>query len=346
MKVAVYSARSYDREFLDAANEGAHELVYLDCALSAATAQLARCAKAVSLFANDHAEAEAIRTFAHLGVRLIALRAAGFNNVDLRAAADHGISVARVPAYSPHAVAEHSFALILSLVRKVHRAYNRVREGNFSLDGLMGFDLAGKTVGIVGAGNIGSVVATIANGFGCTVLATDPVRRPECECLGVSYVTLDELLETSDLVTLHCPLNDGTRHLIDAKALERMKPGAILVNTSRGAVIDTHAVIHALKRQRLGGLAIDVYEEEDGLFFEDRSKQPILDDQFARLLTFPNVLITGHQGFFTVEALTAIASSTIANISAFEETGHPLHEVPFEKSVSAARWPAAADVLN
>jgi D-lactate dehydrogenase len=197
----------------------------------------------------------------------------------------------------------------------------------------MGFDLAGKTVGIIGAGKIGSVVAKIATGFGCKVLAYDPVRRPECECLDVNYVGLAELLERSDIVTLHCPLNEATRHLIDGPALGRMKPGALLINTSRGAVVDTHAVIEALKRQHLGGLAIDVYEEEDALFFEDRSDQTIQDDQFARLLTFPNVLITGHQGFFTVEALTKIAETTIANLDAFEQTGRPLHQVEIEQAV-------------
>lgn len=330
MKVAVYSTKPYDRQFLDAANGGPHEFYYLHCRLTVATTALAKGTSAVCLFANDEANATTIMAFAHMGIRLIALRAAGFNNVDLNAAAEHGIAVARVPAYSPNAVAEHTFALILSLVRKIPRAYNRVREGNFSLEGLLGFDLVRKTIGIVGAGNIGSVVAQIATGFGCKVLAFDPVRRPECECMGVEYVGLAKLLERSDIVTLHCPLNADTRHLIDAAALACMKVGALLINTSRGAVVDTRAVIDALKRQSLGGLAIDVYEEEDGLFFEDRSAQTIMDDQFARLLTFPNVLITGHQGFFTVEALTNIAATTIANIDSFERTGRPLHPVAIE----------------
>lgn len=259
-------------------------------------------------------------------MKLIALRTAGFDNVDLNAAQRHGVAVCRVPAYSPNAVAEHAFALILSLVRKIHRAYNRVREGNFSLDGLLGFDLAGKTIGIVGVGNIGSVVFRIAQGFGCRVIGADPFPRDDLGAEGLQYCSLDELLETADIVTLHCPLEAGTRHLIDAPALARMKPGAVLVNTSRGAVVDTKAVIAALKGNRLGGLAIDVYEEE-GLFFEDRSCLPIADDQFARLLTFPNVLITGHQGFFTTEALTNIAETTIANMDAFERDGAPLHPV-------------------
>ena len=330
MKVAVYSTRPYDRQFLDAANAGRHELRYLDCRLTVATTALAKGTSAVCLFAGDQANATTMMAFAHMGIRLIALRAAGFNNVDLAAAREHGIAVGRVPAYSPHAVAEHTFALVLSLVRKVHRAYNRVREGNFALDGLMGFDLVGKTIGIVGAGNIGSVVARIATGFGCKVLAYDPVQRSECECIGVEYVGLDALLERSDIVTLHCPLNEGTRHMIDAAAIARMKSGALLINTSRGAVVDTHAIIDALKRRRLAGVAIDVYEEEDALFFEDRSDEAIMDDQFARLLTFPNVLITGHQGFFTVEALTNIAATTIANLDAFEKTGRPLHPVSID----------------
>lgn len=333
MKIAVYSTKSYDRQFLEGANGGRHELRYLDCRLTIATTALAKGSSAVCLFANDQANDTTIMAFAHMGIRLIALRAAGFNNIDVAAAQSHGIVVARVPTYSPHAVAEHTFALILSLVRKVHRAYNRVREGNFSLEGLMGFDLVDKTIGIVGAGNIGSVVARIATGFGCKVLAHDPVRRSECESVGVEYVGLKELLEQSDIVTLHCPLNESTRHLIDAAALARMKAGVILINTSRGAVVDTRAVVDALKRQTLGGLAVDVYEEEDALFFEDRSDQAIMDDQFARLLTFPNVLITGHQGFFTVEALTNIAATTIANLDSFEQTGRPLHLVMTDSPV-------------
>lgn len=332
MKVAVFSAKPYDRQFLDEANAGRHELRYLECRLTVATTALAKGSSAVCLFANDQANAATMMAFEHMGIRLVALRSAGFNNVDLQAARAHGITVARVPAYSPHAVAEHTFALLLSLVRKVHRAYNRVREGNFPLEGLLGFDLVGKTIGIVGTGNIGSVVALIARGFGMNVLATDPVRNSDCAAF-VDYVPRDELLKRSDVVTLHCPLNDGTRHLIDEAALARMKPSAVLINTSRGAVIDTHAVIDALKRNCLGGLAIDVYEEEDALFFEDRSDETIMDDQFARLLTFPNVLITGHQGFFTVEALKNIAATTISNLDAFAATGKPVHEVTLDGSL-------------
>lgn len=336
MRVAVFSTKPYDRQFLDLANAGRHKFDYLDARLTAVTAPLARGASAVCLFANDRADAEALRSFAEAGVRLIALRSAGFNNVDLAAAQAHGISVCRVPAYSPHAVAEHTFALILALVRKIPRAYNRVREGNFALDGLLGFDLAGKTIGVVGVGNIGSVVARIARGFGCKVLGTDPFPRKECESAGVRYCSLDELLSEADIVTLHCPLDSSTRHLIDERALGRMKSCTILVNTSRGSVLDTRAIIGALKRRQLGGLAIDVYEEEEALFFEDHSAETIMDDQFVRLLTFPNVLITGHQAFFTVEALTAIAETTIANLNAFEEGGEPLHPVPCPAVVGGA----------
>lgn len=334
MKVAVFSSKPYDRQFLEAANRGRHELRFLDCGLTAATAALAKNASAVCLFANDQANAAVIRALARLGVDLIALRSAGFDNVDLQEARAHRIAVARVPAYSPNAVAEHAFALLLSLNRKVHLAYERVRQGNFSLDGLIGFDLAGKTVGIVGTGNIGSVAARIAHGFGCKVLAADPVHREECRGI-VQYVGLDELLKRADIVTLHCPLNDSTRHLVGSRELALMKPGALLINTSRGSVIDTPAVIEALEKGRVAGLAVDVYEGEGELFFQDRSSEPIQDDQFVRLLALPNVLITGHQGFLTIEALTNIAASTIDNLDSFERTGCPVHEVRFEDSTAA-----------
>jgi D-lactate dehydrogenase len=334
VKVAVFSSKPYDRQFLDAANRGRHELRYVDCALTAATTALAKDASAVCLFANDHANADVIRALALSGVELIALRSAGFDNVDLEAARAHDIPVARVPAYSPNAVAEHAFALLLSLNRKVHLAYERVRHGNFALDGLMGFDLAGKAFGIVGTGNIGSVAARIAHAFGCNVLAVDPVRRDECRGI-VDYVDLDELLKRSDVVSLHCPLNEATRHLIGSRELGLMKPAAVLINTSRGSVIDTPAAIEALEARRLGGLAIDVYEREHNLFFEDRSGKPIHDEQFVRLLALSNVLITGHQGFLTTEALTNIAASTIENFDAFARTGRPVHEVRLEGSTAA-----------
>jgi len=326
MKVAVFSSKPYDRNFFDAANGGRHELRYLRDRLTVDTAALAKGASAVCLFANDEANATVMMAFAHMGVELIAVRAAGFDNVDLQAARSHAITVARVPAYSPNAVAEHAFALLLSLNRKVHLAYQRVRRGNFSLDGLMGVDLVGKTLGIIGVGNIGMAAARIGRGFGCKVLGVDPVRREECEGL-VQYVELDDLLERSDVVSLHCPLNQATRHLIGARELARMRGTALLINTARGAVIDTAAVLKALDASQLGGLAIDVYEEERNLFFEDRSGEDIADKQFERLLAFPNVLVTPHQGFFTAEALAKIASTTIENIDAFERSGHALYEV-------------------
>lgn len=328
MKITVFSAKSYDRQFLTAANaDGRHELLFCDARLTNKTAALARGSEVVCAFANDDVDRSVMKAFADFGIRMIALRSAGFDNVDLAAAAEAGIVVGRVPAYSPNSVAEHAFALLLTLDRRTHRAFNRVREGNFSLDGQLGFDLAGRTIGIVGLGSIGSVVAKIAKGFGCKVLGVDPLPRKQLEDEGVRYVTLDELLRQSDIVTLHCPLEPSTRHLIDAAALERMKSTAILINTSRGAVIDTHAMIEALKRNMIGGVAVDVYEGERDLFFEDRSSQPILDDLFVRLLAFPNVIVTGHQGFFTVEALTNIASTTLANVDEFMRTGEPLHPV-------------------
>jgi D-lactate dehydrogenase len=328
MKVAVFSTKPYDREFLTRRNDGKHELEFFDVRLSTETARLAQGAEVVCAFVNDDLGHGVIEQIDAAGVRLIALRSAGFNHVDLDAAAAAGIAVARVPAYSPHAVAEHTIALILTLNRKTHRAYNRVREGNFALEGLMGFDLHGKTVGVVGTGLIGSVLARILTGFGCRVIAHDPVRNPECEALGVRYLPMEDLLASSDIVSLQCPLTPHTFHLIDDAAIGRMKPGAMLINTSRGAVIDTPAVIRGLKSGRLGSLGLDVYEEEANLFFEDLSTSFIPDDVFARLLTFPNVLITGHQGFFTQEALEAIADVTIENITAFADSGAPVHSVP------------------
>jgi D-lactate dehydrogenase len=331
MHVAVFSAKPHDRRFLKSANEkSAHQLSFLEARLSSETAPLAGGAEAVCPFVNDDVGAATIARLAEAGVRLVALRSAGFNHVDLEAAEKAGIIVARVPAYSPHAVAEHTVALILTLNRKTHRAYNRVREGNFALEGLLGFDLHGKTVGLVGTGLIGRVVARIMIGFGCEVIAFDPAPSPDCERLGVRYVEMEELLGASDIISLHCPLTPATHHLIDAAALDRMKPGAMLINTSRGAVIDTKAVIRGLKHGTIGSLGLDVYEEEGDLFFEDLSDRIIPDDVFARLLTFPNVLITGHQGFFTAEALTAIAETTIANITEFAKTGRPVHEVRAE----------------
>ncbi len=328
MRIAVFSTKSYDKTYLDASNSGRHELVYLEPRLDISTVPAAVGAEAVSIFVNDVADDKVIAALSKLDVKLIALRCAGFNNVDLEAAKLHGISVARVPEYSPHSVAEHAVALMLTLNRKIHRASARVREANFSLDGLMGFDLYGKTVGLIGTGKIGLCLAKIMLGFGCKVLAFDPIPSQQCKDAGVIYVSLPELYKASDIVSLHCPLTPQTHHLIDESAITKMKRGVMLINISRGAVIDTRAIIRGLKSGAIGSLGLDVYEEEENLFFRDLSSAVIHDDVFARLLTFPNVVITGHQAFFTHEALTEIANTTIANISTFETTGIALHSVP------------------
>lgn len=332
MHIVVYSARSYDRRFLEQANaDNRHILSYLEARLDSTTALAANGAQAVCAFVNDCLDADVLRRLHAQGVRLILLRSAGFNHVDLVAASDLGLSIARVPEYSPHAVAEHTVALILTLNRKTHRAYARVREGNFALEGLLGFDLHASTVGVIGTGKIGSCLARIMTAFGCRVLACDPQPNLDLQAFGVEYIALPELLSASDVVSLHCPLTPDTRHLIDEPALALMKPGSMLVNTSRGAVVDTRAVIAALKCKQLGGLALDVYEEEGDLFFRDMSEDVLQDDVFARLLTFPNVLVTGHQGFFTVQAMTAIAQTTLNNADVFARNGRPAHPVSVER---------------
>jgi D-lactate dehydrogenase len=319
VKVAVFSAKLYDREFLGAANNSRHQLHFFEPHLNEQTASLAVGFGAVCVFVNDQIGSATIAKLSSLGVRLIALRCAGYNNVDLAAAKKHGITVVRVPGYSPYAVAEHTIGLMLALNRKLHRAYNRVREGNFSLEGLLGFDMRSKTVGIIGTGKIGSVVVQILTGFGCPILAFDPVPNKQCRSIGARYMTLDELLAQSDIITLHCPLTPENKHMIDPRALEKMKTGVMLINTSRGALLDTVAVIEALKTGKISYLGLDVYEEEEQIFFEDRSGLIIPDDVFARLLTFPNVIITGHQAFFTRDAVENIATTTIKNITDFEQ---------------------------
>ncbi len=321
MRVAVFSSKCYDQQSLSDANAAlglGHELVFLEPRLTAETSALARGYACVCPFVNDELNAQVIRDLAAGGTRLLALRSAGFNHVDLKAAAQHGLTVVRVPAYSPHAVAEHAVGLILSLNRKLHRAYARVRDGNFELDGLMGFDLHGKTVGIIGTGKIGTVFTRIMIGFGCRVLAFDPYPSQTCRDLGARYVTMDELLRESDIIALHCPLTPDTHHLLNSEAFAKMKRGVMVINTSRGALLDARAAIAALKSGTIGYLGLDVYEEEQELFFRDSSTTVIQDDVFARLLTFPNVVITGHQAFFTREAVRAIAETTLTNITAFE----------------------------
>lgn len=322
MRVAVFNVKSYDREYLGTANaelpeSQRHELVWLTPRLSLQTAPLAQGCEAVCVFVNDELDGAVLERLYAQGIRLVALRCAGFNNVDLVKAKTLGLTLVRVPAYSPHAVAEHAVALLLTLNRKTHKAHARVRDGNFSLQGLCGFDIHGKTAGVIGTGKIGIAFAKIMSGFGCTVLAFDPMPTDEATRLGIRYVSLDELLERSDIVSLHCPLTPKTRHLIDQAALSKMKPGATLINTGRGALVDAKALIVALKQHRLGGVGVDVYEEEDGLFFEDHSAEGVDDDTFVRLSNFPNVLVTAHQGFLTTEALAAIARVTLTNISEF-----------------------------
>lgn len=317
MKVAFFSTRSYDRQFFEAGNQD-HSLVFHEARLSEETLPLARGFPAVCVFVNDVVDRTVLTDLADHGLLVVALRCAGFNNVDLTAADDLGIQVVRVPAYSPHAVAEHTFALILALNRKLHRAVDRVRNGDFRLEGLLGFDLHGRTIGVVGTGKIGEQVCRIGAGFGCRVLAADTQPSDACREIGVEYVELPKMLAESDILTLHCPLVPETKYLINDRAIQQMKPGAMLVNTSRGGIIDTQAVIRGLKSGHLGSLAIDVYEEEADLFFEDLSDSVIRDDIFARLLTFPNVLITGHQAFFTSDALSQITSTTLQNLSDVE----------------------------
>lgn len=314
--IAFYDTKPYDRQFMTAA-PGADELrwVFHEFRLTADTAGCARGADAVCSFVNDRLDRACLETLAALGIGHVALRSAGFNHVDLMAARQLGIAVTRVPAYSPHAVAEHTVALLLSLNRKIHRAYNRVRDQNFSLAGLVGFDLFGKTCGIVGTGKIGRIAAQIFRGFGMRVVAYDPNPSTEwAQAHGVGYLDFDEVLQLSDVLSLHLPLTPGTHHIINAASLGRMKSGAVLINTSRGKLLDTSAVIDGLKAGHLSGVALDVYEEEEGVFFEDLSGSVLLDDELARLLMFPNVLVTAHQAFLTREALGEIARITVGNL--------------------------------
>ena len=329
MNVAIYSTRPWDEASLTEANTN-HDLRFLEARLDHTTTSLAEGADAVCVFVNDVVDRQVIEALSGHGVRFLALRSAGFNHVDLAAAAEYGITVVRVPAYSPHAVAEHTLALLLALNRNIHRAHNRVREGNFRLDGLLGRDLIGKTVGVVGTGKIGQVVATIFQGFGMNVIAHDPYPNDIITDMDIPYVSLPELFAQSDVITLHCPLTPETCRLIDAEAIAQMERRPMLINTSRGALIDTTAVIEGLKSGQIGSLAIDVYEEEGDLFFEDLSNTVIQDDVFSRLLTFPNVLVTGHQAFFTEEAVQEIAEVTIENLDRLEADGPTGTEVTID----------------
>jgi D-lactate dehydrogenase len=327
MRTAVFSTKSYDRQYLaPAAQQAGHELVYFQPRLSAETAVLARGFPAVCTFVNDSLTKNVLQLLSEGGTKFVALRCAGYNQVDLDAAAEVGIRVARVPAYSPHAVAEHAIGMMLALNRKYHKAFNRVREGNFSLEGLLGFDMHGKTAGVVGTGKIGAIVAQLLACFGCEVLLYDVVHDQRLAEIG-RYVTMPELFAKSDIVSLHCPLTPQTQHLVCRESIEQMKPGVMLINTSRGALVDTQAVIFGLKSGQIGYLGLDVYEEEADLFFENLSELVIRDDVFMRLLTFPNVLITSHQAFFTQTALEQIAQTTMANLTATEHGGPLINEV-------------------
>jgi D-lactate dehydrogenase len=319
IKAAVFDTKPYDREYLSKATASPEvEWLFHEFRLSKETVSTASGARAVCLFVNDRADRETLTLLKQTGVEMVAMRCAGFNNVDLPAAKDLGIPVVRVPSYSPHAVAEHAVALCLTLNRKIHRAYNRVREHNFSLNGLIGFDLAGKTVGVIGTGKIGRIAAQIFRGFDMRALAYDPYPSTDwAKERSVEYVDLETLLKQSDVVTLHLPLTAQTNHLLNAERLAMMKQGAMLINTSRGKLIDTPYLVEDLLRGHLGGVALDVYEEEEGIFFEDHSEHLLQDDTLARLLSFPNVLITSHQAFLTREALLEIARVTTENLGRF-----------------------------
>ena len=328
MKVALFSTKPYEREYLDQLNaDGKHEFVYFEASLNVDTTNLAIGFKAVSIFVNDKVDKTVIKKLSEIGVELIDLRCAGFNNVDIEAAKKFKIKVVRVPAYSPHAVAEHAVALILTLNRKTHKAYNRVRESNFSLINLMGFNLYQKTIGVIGTGKIGSAFCTIMLGFGCKVLAFDIFPSEDLAKKGVEYKSFNEVIISSDIISLHCPMTPQTHHLFNAQAFNILKKGAMLINTSRGGLIETNDAIAALKSEKLGYLGIDVYEQEENLFFKDLSERLIQDDVIERLMAFHNVLITPHQGFFTAEALEQITLTTLKNFTDFQNNAPLENEV-------------------
>ena len=321
MKLAFFNNKTYDKVAFEKENEEfKNDISYFDLGLTKETVSVLKGFEAVCVFVNDKLDADLIALLKTAGIKLIALRSAGFNNVDLVAANSLGIKVVRVPAYSPSSIAEHAVGLVLTLARKIHKAYNRVRDGNFSLEGLTGFELRGKVIGVIGTGKIGAAFAKIMhNGFGCTVIAYDPNPDHELEKAGIMYTSLEKIYSESDVISLHCPLTPETKHIINSTSFKLMKPSVMIVNTGRGALIDTKAIIEALKKKQIGQLALDVYEYEDKLFFKDLSDSVIEDDLIERLLTFPNVLITAHQAFLTDTALAQIAKITLENIKAFEK---------------------------
>lgn len=328
MKVACFSIKSYDQEYFEKyAQQYELELTFYKASLTYSTVNLTEGFDAVCVFVNDKIDAATIEKMAQNGVKLIALRCAGFNNVDIQAANQQGIPVVRVPAYSPEAIAEHSLALILTLNRKTHKAYNRIREGNFSLDRLIGFNLHKKTIGVIGTGKIGLAFCRILSGFGCKVLAFDPYPSEEVSNLGIEYQTLEEVLQQSDIISLHCPLTPDTKHIINKQAIDKMKPGIMVINTSRGALINTSDAIEGLRNKQIGYLGIDVYEQEENLFYQDLSENIIEDDLILRLNSFPNVLITSHQAYFTKEAMTEITVTTLENIKAFQNNQELVNKI-------------------
>lgn len=323
MNVAFFSSKNYDKKYFEKVKNSNHSFTYFETPLNKDTLKLTKDFDAVCIFVNDNADEVILNGLAENGVKLVALRSAGFNNVDIDAAKKAGISIVRVPSYSPEAVAEHALALILTLNRKIHKAYNRVRENNFSLENLIGFNLHRKVIGVVGTGQIGRAFCNIISGFGCKILAYDIYEQDDLKEKGIEYVSLKKLISKSDIIALHCPLTPETHHMFNKETFALMKKGAMLVNTSRGGLIDTAAAIDALKSGQLGHLAIDVYEQEENLFFRDLSGSIIMDDMIVRLMAFHNVLITSHQGFFTKEALEEITKTTIHNFDQFEN-GDPL----------------------
>tara|TARA_R110002124_G_scaffold287335_2_gene473217 strand:- start:34297 stop:35286 length:990 start_codon:yes stop_codon:yes gene_type:complete len=328
MKIAVFSTKSYDQEYFENYNsEKKYDFTFFETSLTSSTANLTLGFDVICAFVNDKIDQDTIEILAKNGVKLIAMRCAGFNNVDIQSAKTHGIKVVRVPAYSPEAVAEHSVALILTLNRKTHKAYNRVREGNFSLKNLIGFNLHGKTVGVVGTGQIGAAFCRIMKGFGCNLFAYDLTESQELVEMGVQYLPIDEVFMQSDIISLHCPLTPGTKHIVNSSSLAQMKDGVMIINTSRGALINTADAIDGLAQKKIGYLGIDVYEQEEKLFFEDLSESIIQDDYILRLNSFPNVLITSHQAYFTKEAMDQITLITLDNIQAFENKQQLINEV-------------------
>lgn len=328
MKVACFSTKSYDKEGFDRLiGEYGHEFTYLEAKLDKKTVSLAEGFEAICSFVNDHLDETILKRMAEMKIKNIVLRCAGYNQVDLKKSSELGIRICRVPAYSPEAVAEHAVALLLTLSRKTHKAYNRVRENNFSLEGLTGFNLNGKTVGVIGTGAIGTAFCRIMKGFGCRILAYDLYENLDLKDSGVTYVSLEDLLKQSAIISLHCPLTPDTQHLINAKTLSMMPEGVVLINTSRGALIETKAVISALKKRKVGYLGIDVYEQEEHIFFQNLSEEILMDEEIARLMTFPNVLITGHQAFLTKEALAQISRVTLENLDELEKGGSLSNEV-------------------